>query len=107
MILKFNGNIDKVEEIWRVTSCDECEEKPLWHLKALTAENDIRNSNIIYRNVSVWVKGFPIGYMPYLRLPHPTIDRAQGFLIPSLVLTSSIGSGLKIPYFIPIGKAVI
>jgi LPS-assembly protein len=41
--------------------------------------------------------------LPKLRLPDPTLDRAAGFLVPSLRTNSQLGTGLKLPYFIPIG----
>ena len=49
------------------------------------------------------VKGLPIAYLPYLRMPDPSVDRARGFLVPEAVLTSNLASGLKLPYFIPLG----
>ena len=61
-----------------------------------------RNLNIVYKDVTVRVKGFPIAYIPYLRMPDPSVDRAIGFLVPEAVLTSNLASGLKIPYFIPL-----
>ena len=48
-----------------------------------------------------------IAYIPYLRLPDPTVERAQGFLIPIVALTSNLGIGIKLPYFIPLGEVVI
>ena len=99
-----NGSIDTVEEIWRVTSCEECETKqPRWHFQAASAKRDLENKNIVYRNVSFRVKGIPLLYFPYLRLPDPTVTRARGFLVPEAVLTSNLASGIKVPYFIPMG----
>ena len=98
-----NGNISSVSGISRVTSCKECEGKePNWYLSASSAKRDFENSNIVYKDVTVRVKGLPIAYIPYLRMPDPSVDRALGFLVPEAVLTSNLASGLKIPYFIPI-----
>ena len=36
-------------------------------------------------------------------MPDPSVDRARGFLVPEAVLTSNLASGLKLPYFIPMG----
>ena len=55
------------------------EKEPKWYLTASSAKRDFENSNIIYRDVSVRVKGIPIVYLPYLRMPDPSIDRVQGF----------------------------
>ena len=103
VILKDN-QISIVSGISRVTSCDECEGKePNWYLSAASAKRDSENSNIVYKDVTVRVKGLPIAYIPYLRMPDPRVDRARGFLVPEAVLTSNLASGLKLPYFIPIG----
>ncbi len=98
------GQISSVSEISRVTSCDVCEGKePNWYLSASSAKRDSENSNIVYKDVTVRVKGLPIAYIPYLRMPDPSVDRARGFLVPEAVLTSNLASGLKLPYFIPLG----
>lgn len=103
VILKDN-QISSVSGVSRVTSCDECEGKePNWYLSASSAKRDNENSNIVYKDVTVRVKGLPIAYIPYLRMPDPSVDRARGFLVPEAVLTSNLASGLKLPYFIPMG----
>ena len=38
-------------------------------------------------------------------MPDPSVDRAQGFLVPEAVLTSNLATGLKLPYFIPLGQS--
>ena len=100
-----NGEINKIDNISRLTSCDECEDaQPLWHFDAKSARRDIKSSNIIYKGVSLRIKGFLVAYAPYIVLPDPSTERARGFLIPSLAVSSSLGSGLKLPFFIPIGR---
>ena len=99
-----DGEISSAKGISRVTSCEKCEGKdPKWYLTASSAKRDIENSNIVYRNVTVRVKGLPVAYIPYLRLPDPSVDRARGFLVPEAVITSNLATGLKLPYFIPTG----
>ena len=86
-----DGTIKKAKQINRITSCEECESGfPLWHFTASSAINDLENQNIIYRNVTLRVRGILIGYIPYLRLPNPDVDRARGFLIPGLKITSTL-----------------
>ena len=63
----------------------------------------MRIPNIVYKDVTVRVKGLPIAYIPYLRMPDPSVNRARRFLVPQAVLTSNLASGLKLPYFIPLG----
>lgn len=38
-------------------------------------------------------------------MPDPTLKRATGFLMPSLRTTSDLGTGLKLPYFIVLGRS--
>ena len=98
------GQISSISGISRVTSCEDCEGKePNWYLSASSAKRDNENSNIVYKDLTVRVKGLPIAYIPYLRMPDPSVDRARGFLVPEAVLTSNLASGLKLPYFIPLG----
>ncbi|MDC0042590.1 hypothetical protein OAJ10_02415, partial [Paracoccaceae bacterium] len=73
-----NGQISSATGISRVTSCEECEGKdPNWYLSASSATRDFENSNIVYKDVTVRVKGLPIAYIPYLRMPDPSVDRAR------------------------------
>ena len=101
-----NGTVHQARSIDRITSCEECENGyPFWYFTASSATNDVQNKNIIYRDVTLRVRGFPIGYIPFLQLPNPNVDRAGGFLIPGLTITSNLGVGMKLPYFIPIGHS--
>ena len=101
-----NGTVHQATSIDRITSCEECENGlPFWYFTASSATNDVPNKNIIYRDVTLRVRGFPLGYIPYLQLPNPNVDRARGFLIPGLTITSNLGFGIKLPYFIPIGHS--
>ena len=36
-------------------------------------------------------------------MPDPSVDRARGFLVPETVVISNLASGLKLPYFVPMG----
>ena len=103
--LKDNA-INTVNRINSITSCEDCENGvPLWQFTASSAINDTQNKNIVYRNVIIKIADVPVGYIPYLRLPSPEIDRARGFLIPEVNISSNLGVGIKIPYFIPIGES--
>lgn len=101
-----NSALERADGITRITSCEECESGlPLWFFTASSAISDVNNQNITYRDVTMRVRGLPVGYIPYLRMPTPNVDRAQGFLIPGLLITSNLGVGLKLPYFIPITQS--
>ena len=101
-----DGQVSSASDISKVTSCDECDgEKPNWYLTASSAQRDSENLDIVYKDVIVRVKGLPVAYIPYLRMPDPSVDRARGFLVPEAVLTSKLASGLKLPYFVPFGRS--
>ena len=101
-----NQNIDQAINIKRITSCDICNNKKArWYFTASSAVRDLENSNIVYRNVTLRIKGFPVAYLYYLRLPDPSVERARGFLMPKFIVSSNLGTGVKLPYFIPVGDS--
>lgn len=90
-----------------VTSCHVCEDgrPPLWQIRARKVIHDQQEQQLYFEDAQFRVLDVPILYLPRLRLPDPTLDRARGFLIPSLRTTSQLGTGLRLPYFIPIGDS--
>tara|TARA_R110002110_G_scaffold52857_6_gene153329 strand:+ start:1544 stop:3703 length:2160 start_codon:yes stop_codon:yes gene_type:complete len=89
-----------------VTSCKICDdgEVPLWQIRAKRVVHDKLAQQLYFDEAQFRIKNVPIFYLPRLRLPDPTLDRATGFLTPSVRTTSQLGTGLKIPYFIKIGE---
>ncbi|MEO0371449.1 MAG: LPS assembly protein LptD [Pseudomonadota bacterium] len=88
-----------------VTSCRVCEDKgpPIWQIRAERVVHDQLEQQLYFENAQLRVLDAPILYLPRLRLPDPTLDRATGFLVPSLVNSSLLGFGARVPYFIRIG----
>ncbi|WP_411975173.1 LPS-assembly protein LptD [Sulfitobacter faviae] len=88
-----------------VTSCKVCEdgETPLWQIRAKRVVHDQLAQQLYFDEAQFRIKNVPIAYLPRLRLPDPTLDRATGFLAPTVRSTSQLGVGLKLPYFIKIG----
>ncbi|MCW1950429.1 MAG: LPS assembly protein LptD, partial [Octadecabacter sp.] len=105
------SQIDRVEgrytQLYRVAaaSCHICAngETPLWEIRARRVIHDQDERQLYFDDASFRVVGVPIFWLPRMRLPDPTLTRATGFLIPELVSSTSLGSGIKIPYFIPLG----
>lgn len=89
-----------------VSSCRICgsDEPPLWQIRAKRVVHDQLERQIYFDHASLLVRDVPVLYFPHLRLPDPTLDRAKGFLIPTVRTTSLLSYGLKAPYFIPFGK---
>ena len=88
-----------------VTSCRVCAEgeAPLWQIRARRVIHDKVERQLYFDDAQLRVLDVPVFYLPRLRLPDPTLDRASGFLIPSLRTTSQLSTGVKLPYFWRLG----
>ncbi|MFK7875291.1 MAG: LPS-assembly protein LptD [Paracoccaceae bacterium] len=103
--------IDRIDtrysQLYKVaaTSCRICEEGqlPLWHIRAKRVVHDKEERQLYFDHATLRVGPVPILYLPRLRLPDPTVERATGFLIPRLRSNSQLGLGINIPYFIRLG----
>ncbi len=103
--------LDRVDgrysQLSRVTasSCQVCgtDREPLWQIRARRVIHDEEARQLYFDNAQFRVLGVPVFYLPRLRLPDPTVERARGFLVPRTRSTTQLGFGLKMPYFIPIG----
>jgi len=88
-----------------VTSCRVCEDgrAPLWQIRAKRVIHDQLEEQLYFDEAQFRILNVPVFYLPRLRLPGPGLERASGFLVPSIRTTSQLGTGIKIPYFIKIG----
>ena len=88
-----------------VTSCHICNSKepPLWQIRARRVIHDQAEKQLYFEGAQLRVKDIPIFYLPYLRLPDPTLKRASGFMIPSFNSSTTLGTGVRMPYFIKLG----
>lgn len=83
------------------SSCRICGDgPPLWQIRAKRVIHDQEERQLYFDNASFEVAGVPVAYFPRLRMPDPTLRRATGFLIPELRNSSTLGVGLKLPYFV-------
>jgi len=89
------------------SSCQVCAANPvpLWEIRARRVVHDQLAQQLYFDQAQLRVAGVPVFYLPHLRMPDPTLDRATGFLRPSLRTTSGLGSGVKLPYFIVMGPS--
>ncbi|MES0824147.1 LPS-assembly protein LptD [Ruegeria sp. SCP11] len=87
------------------TSCHVCAngKPPLWQIRARKVTHDQLERQLYFEGAQFRVLDVPVFYLPYLRLPDPTLERATGFLVPSVRTTSQLGTGLQVPYFIKLG----
>lgn len=86
------------------SSCKICTgtSVPLWEIRARKITHDQLERQLYFENAQLRIANVPVFYLPRLRLPDPTQDRATGFLIPTASSDSSLGTGAKLPYFITI-----
>jgi LPS-assembly protein len=89
------------------SSCKVCEgdPTPLWEIRARRVVHDEVERQIYFDRAQFRLAGVPVLYIPRLRMPDPTLKRATGFLMPTIRTTSDLGTGIKLPYFIVLGKS--
>ena len=80
---------------------DKC---PPWSIQAEKIQHSSSKKTIYYSNAVLKVYDFPIFYFPKFSHPDPTVDRRSGFLIPTLLNSSNLGTGLSIPYYVNLSK---
>src|SRR5690606_15477514 len=87
------------------SSCEVCagNPTPVWEIRAREIIHDQQERQLYFDQAQFRFLGVPIFYAPRLRLPDPTLKRASGFLLPSLRTSSTLKTGLKLPYFLKLG----
>lgn len=89
-----------------VSSCNVCgTQAPLWDIRAERVVHDQTERQLYFENATFRVRGVPLLWLPYMRLPDPTLTRATGFLIPRVRTSDLLGTGVKLPYFITLGDS--
>lgn len=82
--------------------CEVCadEPTPLWRIRARRVIHDQQEKVIHYEDARLEVFGVPVLWTPYFSHPDPTVNRATGFLTPSVSSSAeNYGYGLKLPFF--------
>ncbi|MFN6977863.1 MAG: LPS-assembly protein LptD, partial [Gemmobacter sp.] len=89
------------------SSCRVCEtgETPLWEIRARRVVHDEVERQLYFDDAQFRLAGLPVFWLPRLRMPDPTLTRATGFLMPRLLSTSAVGTGIEVPYFIRLGPS--
>ena len=86
------------------TSCFICAgQTPLWQIRAKRIVHDSADKQIYFDQAQLRVMDVPVFFFPYLRLPDPSLKRATGFLVPELTTSTTLGTAIRVPYFIEIG----
>ncbi len=89
------------------SSCQVCASNPtpLWEIRARRVVHDQVEKQLYFERATLRLGGVPVVYLPRLRMPDPSLARANGFLTPELRTTSGLGTGLKLPYFLTLGAS--
>ncbi|WP_319544722.1 LPS-assembly protein LptD [Ruegeria conchae] len=87
------------------TSCHVCANgiPPIWQIRARKVTHDQLERQLYFEGAQFRILDVPVFYFPTLRLPDPTLERATGFLVPSIRTTSQLDTGVQVPYFFKIG----
>lgn len=87
------------------SSCEVCFDNPtpLWEIRARRIIHDAEEQQLYFDNAQFRVLGVPVFFLPRMRLPDPTLERATGFLAPSVRADDNTGTQLRVPYFIELG----
>lgn len=78
---------------------------PLWEIRAARVVHDQTERQLYFDHARLRVLGIPVFYIPRLRMPDPTLERARGFLTPGLFSSTNLGTGVTAPYFFPLGRS--
>ncbi|WP_069299471.1 LPS-assembly protein LptD [Neptunicoccus sediminis] len=89
-----------------VTSCQVCAKYPVpfWKIRSRRVIHDEEARQLYFENATLDVLGAPIAYVPNLRVPEPGVNRAKGMLVPKFSTSNTLGYGVEIPYYWPLGE---
>ena len=87
------------------TPCAICRpgETPTWSIQAEEVETDADGERVVFRNAILRILGVPVAFVPWISIPGPSVDRADGLLPPKIFQTDAIGGGIALPYYQTLG----
>jgi LPS-assembly protein len=74
-----------------------------WKVRAVRFVQDKSNDMVYLDQPSLEILGVPVAWLPWLALPDPSVDRPEGFQLPSFDYSDETGLGLNLPYRIAAG----
>ena len=89
------------------STCMVCKKNktPLWEIRSRKIVHDSKLKQVYFYNSQFKLSGIPIMYFPTLRIPDPSVKRANGFLTPEINHSSVTGTELNLPYFVALNKS--
>ncbi|MDQ1901703.1 LPS assembly protein LptD [Paracoccus sp. WLY502] len=100
-----NGRTTTLRQVV-ASSCQICasDPTPLWEIRARSITHDAETRLLTFDRPQFRAFGIPLAAVPFtVTAPDPTVERATGFLQPQFRTTSSLGFGVKVPYFVTLG----
>ncbi|MFT4716317.1 MAG: LPS-assembly protein [Paracoccaceae bacterium] len=76
---------------------------PFWQVRAKRIVHDDVAKQLYFEAAQVRILSVPVAYIPRLRVPDPSVKRANGFLVPGIKYSAARGVGVSVPYFITLG----
>ena len=89
------------------STCMICKKNktPLWEIRSRKIVHDSKLKEVYFYNSQFRLSGIPIMYFPTLRIPDPSVKRANGFLTPEINHSSVSGTELNLPYFVALNQS--
>ena len=99
-----DGRFDTLTNVV-ASACQVCAARPVpvWQIRARQVIRDDERKQIHFRSATFEVFGLPVLYLPYMRIPDPSVRRASGFLSPVILSSEYFGDGIKLPYYLVLG----
>lgn len=100
-----NGRTTTLRQVV-ASSCQICasDPTPLWEIRAHSITHDAETRLLTFDRPQFRAFGVPLAAVPFtVTAPDPTVERRTGFLRPQFRTTSSLGFGVKVPYFVTLG----
>ena len=81
------------------TTCKKNDSCPPWQLSAKKITHNKKKKIIYYKDAWLKVYDTPVFYFPKFFHPDPTVKRQSGFLMPTVMSSSSFGNSFNTPYY--------
>ena len=85
------------------TTCKKNDSCPPWEMSAKKITHNKKRKMIFYKNAWLKLYDTPVFYFPTFFHPDPSVKRQSGFLMPTIMSSSSAGDALNIPYYHVLG----
>ena len=86
------------------TTCKKRDTCPPWQISAEKIRHDKKKKILYYDNAWLTLYDTPVLYFPKFFHPDPTVKRQSGFLMPTVISSSNLGSALNVPYYVAIAE---